>query len=240
MKIVIAEAYRPVENFLLSVPTLFRRDEGKLLYDQRNQVRRFEHKGLVFIAKRYKRVNPVQQIAYTFFRKTKAERAYHFAEIYRQRGVRTPREIAYMETYELGLFTTGYFISEESKGRDLSLELRDAEHFDTELADAVVRHIAYMHSKGILHGDLNLSNFLYEQRPDGKYLFTMIDINRSQFTDGWPTDEECLKNLVRLVHRRDLYQYFISRYAELRGWPVEETVGTALHLLERFEHRIIK
>ena len=240
MKIVIVDAYRPVENFLSSVPTLFRRDEGELIYDKRNQVRRFEHKGLVFIAKRFKRVNPVQQIVYTFFRKTKAERAYRFAETYRQRGVRTPREIAYIETFEMGLFTTGYFVCEESKGRDLALDLRDTEHFDTELADATVRQIVFMHSKGVLHGDLNLSNFLYEQSSDGKFLFTMIDINRSHFTDGWPDDEACLKNLVRLVHRRDLYEYCVGRYAELRGWPVEATVDAALHLLQRFEHRIIK
>ena len=71
MKTVIAETYRPLEQFIKSIPSLFRRDEGMVIYDKRNQIRRFEHKGLVFVAKRYKRVNFIQQIVYTFFRKTK-------------------------------------------------------------------------------------------------------------------------------------------------------------------------
>ena len=240
MKTVIAETYRPFEQFIKSIPSLFRRDEGKVIYDKRNQIRRFEHKGLVFVAKRYKRVNFIQQIVYTFFRKTKGERAFRFPELYRQRGVSTPREVAFIECYELGLFTVCYFVSEEVTRREVFQELVDVKDFDHELARAVVRQIVYMHSKGILHGDLNLSNFLYEKSPDGKYHFTLIDINRSHFTDGWPSDEDCMKDLVRLVHRRDLYTFLISRYAELRGWPVETTVSAALKRLDKFEHRIFK
>ena len=93
-----------------------------------------------------------------------------------------------------------------------------------------------MHSRGVLHGDLNLSNFLYRTADDG-YHFTMIDINRSHFTDGWPTDSQCLDNLVRLTHRRDLYEYLVKSYARQRGWDEETTAASALRLLEKFEHR---
>ena len=237
MKLIVADNYRPVEGFLATVPQLFRREEGELIYEGRNEVRRLEHKGLVFIAKRYKRVNPVQQVVYTFFRKTKAERAYLFAQEYRKRGIKTPREVAYIETSELGLFTTGYFISEECRGRETHLALREVEHYDPELAEAVVRQLVLMHSKGILHGDTNLSNFLYERDTSGKFSFTMIDINRSHFTDGWPTDEQCMENLVRLTHRRDLYADLVAQYAGLRAWPQEEAVNEALRRLDRFERK---
>ena len=97
-----------------------------------------------------------------------------------------------------------------------------------------------MHSKGILHGDLNLSNFLYERQEDGQFSFVMIDINRSQFCDGVPSDGTCLNNLVRLTHRRDLYEDLIRRYAVLRGWDADSTARKALSLLDHFENRKIR
>ncbi|MBR3472897.1 MAG: hypothetical protein IKH22_10005 [Prevotella sp.] len=236
MKIEIADSYRPVTRFLESVPMLFDKGEGELLYHERNEVRRLEHKGLVFIAKRYKHVNLAQSIAYTFFRPTKAARAYRYASEFRKRGVQTPREIAYIETHELGLFTVGYFISEECHGRETHLDLREVENYDPELAHAVARQMVFMHSRGILHGDTNLTNFLYERQGD-TITFNMIDINRSHFTDGWPTDEQCLQNLVRLTHRRDLYEFLVRSYARLRGWDENDTAQQALQLLDRFENK---
>ena len=237
MKCVVADDYRQYADFLERIPRLFSQGEGTVVYQQRNEVRRMEHQGKTFIVKRYKRANPVQQVVYTFFRKTKAERAFLFAQTFRERGIDTPHEIAYLETSEHGLFTVGYFVCEECTWRDAALDLREAEIFDRPLGRAVMEHVALMHSRGVLHGDLNLTNFLYQQREDGGYAFKMIDTNRSRFTEGMPADGECLKNLVRLTHRRDLYEYLMSQYAAIRGWGVEETVAKALQLLDDFENR---
>ena len=240
MKIEIADQYRPVQDFLSSVPSLFSEGRGELIYRKRNEVRRLEHKGLVFIAKRYKRVNIVQQVVYTFFRPTKAARAFRVAAEFRKRGIVTPHEIASIEQKEHGLFTTGYFISEEVTGQESLLVLREVKEYDPRLADAVAQQVVFMHSKGVLHGDLNLSNFLYEQQPDGSFSFTMIDVNRSHFSDGWPTDEQCLRNMVRMTHRRDLYEDLVRRYAQKRGWDIEATAKNALQLLDQFENRKLK
>ena len=240
MKTEIAEKYKGHEAFIKSMPERLARGEGEVLYHARNEVRRLVHGGQVFIVKQFKRVNVIQQVVYTFFRPTKAARAYRFAAEFRHRGITTPREIAYIETAEHGLFTTGYFISEEVSGRETHLDLREVKDFDTALADAVARQVVLMHSKGILHGDLNLSNFLYERLENGQFSFVMIDINRSHFTDGWPTDDQCLRNMVRMTHRRDLYAYLVHSYAEMRGWDAEATVSKALKLLHQFEHRRVK
>ena len=68
----------------------------------------------------------------------------------------------------------------------------------------------------------------------------MIDTNRSHFCNGYPSDSECLKNMVRLTHRRDLYEDLVRRYALLRGWDADETARRSLALLTRFEHRRLK
>ena len=239
MRTVIAPEYVKYEDFIAKIPSLITQGQGEVVYDGRNRVVRFHHNGVSLMAKRFKRVNIIQQIAYTFFRKTKAERAYLYAQEFLRRGIDTPQPVAYMETYRYGLFTTGYFVCLESEGTETSLLLRDVKVYSNDLVEAVARHVALMHNRGVLHGDLNLTNFLCTQDDEG-YHFTMIDINRSHFCDGMPSNEDCLKNMVRLTHRRDLYEALIRHYAQLRGWDANSTVDTALGLLERFEHRRIK
>lgn len=239
LKTVVADDFKRHADFISALPDAFADGQGETIYDQRNQIRRFRDQGLTLIVKRYKPVNAIQRVAYTFFRKSKACRAYLFAREFRQRGIDTPREVAYIETGSMGLFRTGYFVSLEAAGTETHLLLREVEDFSHELADAVAQQILAMHSRGVLHGDLNLSNFLCTEH-DGHYRFTMIDINRSHFTDGMPTDEACLQNMVRITHRRDLYEYLIRSYARLRQWDEQQTADRALRLLEKFENRKIK
>lgn len=239
LKTVVADDFKSHADFISALPDAFADGQGEIIYDQRNQIRRFTDRGQVFVVKRYKPVNALQRVVYTFFRKTKAARAYLFAQEFRRRGIDTPREVAYIETGSGRLFLTGYFVSLEAPGTELHLLLREVKDFSHELADATARQILTMHSHGVLHGDLNLSNFLCTEH-DGQYHFTMIDINRSHFTDGMPDDETCLQNMVRTTHRRDLYEYLVRSYARLRQWDEQQTADRALRLLEKFENRKIK
>lgn len=240
MKVEISQEYSQLAQFVSSVPQLFQRGEGTVLKDKRNCVRRFEAGGHTLVAKRYKRVNAFQSVAYTFFCPTKAERAFRFAAEMRRRGVATPHEVAYMEQRRWGLFTVGYFISEESHGTEAFPELVKREQFNRPLADAVTDYIVFMHSRGILHGDMNAANFLFEGNAHDGYTLEVIDTNRSHFTPSWPTDEECLHNLVRFTHRRDLYRYVVRRYATQRGWDPDATAERAERLLDKFENRKIR
>ncbi len=236
MKIVVAPAYQQHAAFVRQIPALIEKGRCEVVYDKRNRVARLQHEGLTLMVKCFKRVNAIQQVVYTCFRKTKAERAFLFADEFLRRGIDTPRPVAYMESFRWGFFTTGFFVSEEAEGKETHLLLREVQDYPKDLAEAVARQVVMMHSKGVLHGDLNLSNFLCTKDVDG-YHFTMIDTNRSHFTEGWPTDEKCLRNLVRLTHRRDLYEDLVRCYARLRGWDETTTVQQALLLLTQFENK---
>ena len=240
MKIVVDEKYQHLTDEIGRLPQRMDGGEGEVVYDSRNRVVRFAVDGMSLMVKRFKRVNAVQQVVYTFFRKTKAERAFLFATEFLKRGIDTPQPVAYMEKRHHGLFTTGYFVSLETSGTETSLLLREVQDYPRDLAEAVARQVVLMHSKGILHGDLNLSNFLVTSSPSALYHFTMIDTNRSHFCDGYPSDDECLKNMVRLTHRRDLYEDLVRRYALLRGWDADETARRSLALLTRFECRRLR
>lgn len=238
MKIVIAPEFRPLRKDIEDIARLFDSPEGKSVYEGRNSIRNFILQGMPVTIKRFKRVNIAQQIAYTFFKSTKAERAYRYAALFRQRGIDTPREIAYVEAYEHGLFTTGYFLSDTCPDPPAFPALVLEPDFDRRLASDLARFVAKMHSKGIVHGDLNLGNFLFRKHPeDGHFLFTVIDINRSTFYDGYPDKAVCLKNLSTLTHRRDLFQWMVAEYARARGWDEDETLHGATLWLEKLEAR---
>ena len=240
MKIVVDPLFSSHEAFIAQIPTLFAERSGcEFIYDKRNTVARFFDGQQTFIVKRFKQPNFIQRVVYSFFRRSKAQRAYLYAEAFQSRGIDTPQRVAYIEQTKGGLFSIGYFVSLEAQGTESHLLLREVKDYDPELAAAVARQVVLMHSRGILHGDLNLSNFLCRTTPDG-YRFTMIDINRSQFCDGFPDDDACLRNLVRTTHRRDLYEDLVRRYAVLRHWDADKTVERALQLLDRFENRRFK
>lgn len=238
MKIEISPAYQFMGKELFKIPRMFDEGKGEIVYSGRNLVRRFLIQGVPVIAKRFKRVNFFQQIAYTFFRSTKAERAFRYAGIFRARGIETPHEIAYIETSEHGLFTVGYFICLACPDPPAFPFLVPKEDYDKELAIDLISFIISMHEKGIIHGDLNFGNFLFRKSPDtGHYLFQAIDINRSLFFDTCPGNNMCLKNLSTITHRRDLFEFMVREYARQRKWDENETLSRTTYYLEKLERK---
>ena len=211
--------------------------EGVTLHQGRNVVKRFTlPDGTVWIVKRYKRPNLVQRIAYTFFKKSKAERAYRYAQLLLDRGIDTPAGIACILTHQGGLLADSYFISTACTDPPVFPQLVATGQYDTTLADRLAAFFAFMHSRGVLHGDPNLNNILYHTDGQGETHFTVIDTNRSKFK-SCPTRRQCLDNLKRVTHRRDLMQYIVRSYARLRGWDTEESVAAVFKALKRFERQ---
>ncbi len=227
---VIAPEYTAVSDFVDSLPDRFA-SEGETLHDGRNTVKRFTIDGRRLIVKRYKRPNIVQRIAYTFFERSKAERAYDFAAVLRDRGISTPHEVAYIEQSSGGLLVSSYFVSEECAWPSLR-EALERPDFDRTLASALGRYLVGLHERHIAHGDLNLGNILYHAQADGTYAFALIDTNRSHF--GPLSRRDCLHNLLRLTYDTALMRFVVREYASVRGWDADRFAADELHLLHRF------
>ena len=97
MKTVVDSLFAAQTPLIRQLPAMIARGEGETVYDHRNRVVRLRHEGLTLMVKQFKRVNLIQQVVYTFFRKSKAERAYLFAEAFHRHGIDTPQRVAYME-----------------------------------------------------------------------------------------------------------------------------------------------
>lgn len=234
MKIVIHPDFVHCADFIGQLPQRFK-EEGELLYDERNQVKRFRVNGETLVVKKYKQPNIIQRIVYTFFKKSKTERAYLFAGMFRERGFDTPHEVAYIEKKKIGLFLDGYFVSLNCEYPPLSGLLRRRD-FDRQPANELAAYMVRLHERGALHGDLNLTNILYHTDEEGHYQFTLIDTNRSKFKSS-PTRKECLENLKRLTHGRMLLRYLVIQYAILRGWKPRECTLEVFRYLLQFEHK---
>lgn len=234
MKVIVNPKYADLTSFVVSLPSAFNR-QGKVIYRGRNEVREFQTGNYTLVVKHYKRPNFIQRIAYRWFRPSKACRAYFYALRLENMHIYTPEAVAYMESIEKGLFADGYFVSLRCDAAPLLPELYEKQAYDRKLARAFAEYVVELHQKGFLHGDLNLANIFYEAH-DNEFRFIVIDINRSRFMSV-PTRKECLKNLMRITHRKDLLRYIVSAYADKRGWNAEECCYIVERMLCRFEQK---
>lgn len=96
MKVVINVSYKRHSDFIQSLP--FRNDMfGTILQNKRNTISLIDVGGEKWVAKRFKCPTPFNRFAYTFLRKSKAERAYRNAFRLLEMGYDTPVPIAYIE-----------------------------------------------------------------------------------------------------------------------------------------------
>lgn len=207
------EANDELRGFVEHLPEAFR-TQGSVVYSDRNVIKRFDVAGRVLVVKRFKRPNLVQKVAYSFFCKGKARRAFeHGLELLR-RGIDTPQPVAYLELKRAGLLYDSFYVSLWD-GHQPIVKLIDGQaDFDRQLVRDFALFAARLHRLGILHHDLNSTNTLYERQADGHYTFSVIDINRMDFYDGLPPLKECLENITRFTGNMQLFGYFLWFYAD--------------------------
>jgi tRNA A-37 threonylcarbamoyl transferase component Bud32 len=228
-RVVVNPEYVGIKDFVESLPEKFS-SSGTTIYDSRNVIKLIDSARSTIVVKRYKKSNVFRGIGY-LISQTKAERAYFNALAFIDRGIDTPAPIAYIEIKQFGLPRYSYFLSMPDFTPDLVSLLRHRD-FDASLAKQLGVFVAYMHQNGVLHGDLNLSNILYDKDTG----FKLIDTNRARIVAS-PSREKCIDDLRRVTHRRDLLKVVTRAYAEARGWNVDETLHSIFKSLLRFEKR---
>lgn len=235
IRIEINPAYSQSEAFIRQLPLSFQ--EGKLIYQGRNEVRLFEETGRTFVVKRYKRLYLHQRFFYTFFGQSKARRAFDYAIRLRALGVDTPDPVAYIEENgSCGLFSIGYFVSGYVTDGNLKYLEQTPSAVRREIVSGFASLLAGLHRMGFLHGDLNLSNILCRREVDGSYHFCLIDINRSTWGDRF-SRSQCLNNLMRITHDRILLVEIVEAYASERGWDPASCCRDVLHRLDCYERK---
>lgn len=231
MRIHVNPASEHLRNFAERLPELFDQG-GEVLHAGRNTIKAFEVGGERLAVKRFRRPSLIRAVIYTFFRRSKARRSYEHAVRLRALGIDSPEPIAWSEYRRRGLLSDSYYISRRSEFAPLS---QTTERFPAAgtlpVLDAFARFAVRLHEKGVEHEDFNHGNILFKLG-DGGYEFQLIDINRMRFDDRSLASRTCMVNLRRLSCPAAAFLYILDRYAEARGWNVDDTLlrGTFFRL----------
>lgn len=226
MRLHLDPSHKGLYEFVKKLPTLFERGEGTVLHAGRNTIRLLAQEGELLAAKRFRQPGALQGILYAHIRRSKARRSFEHAVRLISLGIGTPQPVAWSEYHRKGRLTDSFYVSRYSDLKPLSEFARRFPDTESRPAlDAFARFVAELHEKGIDHRDFNQGNILCGYSPEeGQWRFELIDINRMRFLDRPLTPRQCMINLRRLSCPAPAFLYILDRYAEVRGWNIDDTL----------------
>lgn len=179
----------------------------------RNSLKLFELDDKIINVKSFRIPNAINQIAYRFFRKSKARRSFEYANNLLKLEIGTPQPIAYYEFKTLLLFKKSYYISEhlpyDLTYRELTTNLNFPNH--EQILRAFTRFTFELHEKGVHFLDHSPGNTLIQLNNED-YKFYLVDLNRMEFK---PLDFETrIKNFSRLTIHKSMIKTMSDEYAK--------------------------
>lgn len=236
MKKILDTRYGLLSEFVDELPRGGFDATGTVLHDGRNTVKLFEIDGLKLVVKRFRPPHLFNRIMYTFFRGTKAKRAYNNARKLRDdHGVDTPEAIGYLDVKKRGLVAHSYLVTEYSDYKPIRDLLSEEKFLQVMGTNALVDFIIHLHDKGIKHKDLNSTNVLYRIGEDMQFDFQLIDVNRMSF--GKMSRRECIANLSRICDQTRLIYFISQKYVEHRGWDRNYSLSLLAYYRGKFENK---
>ncbi len=221
MKLVISENFRNSKAEILDLIDNFDKKGEQLGNGVRNRIKLFDLQGMRVNVKAFKVPNAVNRVVYRFFRKSKAERSFTYAQKLLEKGIGTPRPIAYLEERNPVTFVHSYYISEhlsyDLTYRELVQQSNYPDH--EKILRAFTRFTWKLHENGVEFLDHSPGNTLIRLNK-GDYQFFLVDLNRMNFKNL--SLEERMKNFSRLTPQKDMVRVMASEYAKLISQPEEK------------------
>lgn len=239
MKICIHPAFERMRSFVEALPHRFETGQSETLHEARNTVRAFAVGEERVVVKRFQRPNLFRAVVYTYFRKSKARRAYEHALRLRSMGIDSPAPVAWSEYYRHGLLRDSYLVTLRSDYAPLSQTTPQFPAPETRpVLDAFAGFVIRLHAAGVVHEDFNHGNILWQyDTATGEYRFQLIDINRMRFHARPLEPRRCMVNLRRLSCPALAFLYILDRYAEQRDWNIDDTLLRGTFFRLAFLHR---
>ena len=189
---------------------------------KRNKIKVFELDTKSVNIKSFKVPNLINQVAYKFFRKSKAKRSFEYATRLMQMGIGTPTPIAYSENFSLVGLQDSYYVCQhlltELTFREL-VEIPDYPENELILRQ-FVNFSFQLHDKGVEFLDHSPGNTLIKKVAESKYDFFLVDLNRMNFHESMDFEMR-MKNLSRLTPKKEMVAIMSNEYAKL--YPKSES-----------------
>ena len=211
--------------------------KGKAFGNQeRNSLKLFDINNREVNIKSFRIPNIINQIAYKFFRKSKAQRSYEFANKLLEFGIGTPKPIAYYEYTSPFLFKKSYYLSEQLNCDLTYRELtRDLDYSDHEnIVSAFTQFTFKLHEKNILFLDHSPGNTLIRKTEAG-YDFFLVDLNRMSFKPL--SFEDRIKNFERLTTHKSIVKTMSDAYAKCSGEDADTIFNLMWKSTQEFQEK---
>jgi serine/threonine protein kinase len=215
MHITLANEFKTLKSFALNLKERFE-TEGDFLKKGRNQIKVIGTNKTQVCIKKFGKPTLLNILIYSFFRKSKAERSYLCAQNFLKLGIHTPRPIGFIEEYNRwNILTQSYYLSEYEDSLFTMAEvfnqsIPNSEQIIKEFIDFAVDKL---HNNGIFHRDFNGANTMVSQLPDGRYSFSIVDLNRVRFNRkmGYKNSLRHLKGLCANPHALTLIGHYYAQ-----------------------------
>ena len=194
----------------------FNKTGENFIIGKRNSIKIFDFQDKKVNIKSFKVPHLINKIAYKYFRKSKAKRSFEYATILLEKGVGTPKPIAYFENYDTIGLKDSYYVSEHLQCDLTFRELVEIPDYPEN--DIILREFTKfsfdLHQKGIEFMDHSPGNTLIKKRNEGIYDFFLVDLNRMDFHETMDFDSR-MENLSHLTPKKEMIKVMSNEYAKL-------------------------
>ncbi len=214
MAIYFSKKYDSFKNDILSSISNFASYDNSFDTGKRNSIKKIKVNDTTFVIKSFKKPLLINQIAYRYFRKSKAKRSFEYAEVLLKLGINTPEPVAYIENLNFIGLQESFYIS-EFVDYDLTFRtLIDEPNYPDydNIINVFTAFTLNLHEKGVEFLDHSPGNTLIVKTSQG-YKCYLVDLNRMKF--GELNYEQRVKNFARLTRKKELIQQISVSYAKL-------------------------
>lgn len=226
---------------LMQIIENFDSDGTPFIEGTRNKIRLFDLDGLTINIKSFKKPHFINEIAYKYFRKSKARRSYEYAATLLKKGIGTPQPIAFFEKFNWIGLQDSYYVSEHLEVdltfREL-VEISDYPDHENILRQ-FTRFTFDLHQKGIEFKDHSPGNTLIKKKTDNQYEFFLVDLNRMDFHKSMDFEMR-MKNMSHLTPVKEMVVVMSNEYAKLSGKNEEVVFNTLWKCTSNFQEQFIK
>ena len=236
MKYIFTENYKVYKEQIKGFVLNFNTTGSDFIVGQRNSIKLFDLNGEKLNIKAFKIPNIVNQIAYKFFRKSKAQRSFEYGEKLLELGIGTPKPVAYVEFTTPFLFKKSFYVSKQLECDLTYRELvRDFDYPDFDnILRAFTRFTYRLHETGVHFLDHSPGNTLIKKNADG-YDFYLVDLNRMNF--GEMDFETRMHNFSRLTKHKEMVEVMSDEYAKCIDEDYDKVFAAMWKEVETFRQK---
>ncbi len=213
-------------SFIEQLPERFTMG-GRIIHNARNQIRVYEENDTQINVKKFCIPPIINRILYSLgWRTPKAKTTFLNAKEIVKRGFKTPKPFGYVIERKGGLIDFSYFVSEQVQG---VTPIRERKTNTQPLIDALAEYTARLHQTGLMHKDYTPGNILYTEQ-DGKFDFTLVDINRFHIQNKPIGLWRSATNLMQPFENNEHLKLLVNAYAKHRPINKELCIRYVLFL----------